>query len=372
LKDVRQILRFWQEKETSVLVTLVGTEGSSYRLPGAHLLLGKEGDRVGTISGGCLEATVVREAVWKIRKGAVVERYSTLFDDMSEMPFGSGCGGIVDLLMEPTGTPECQALMSAMDAALAGTESTALTWLPTETRGLARAILSSDGAVIFQSRHLGDDALKNARDDASGGLGKLPNAVFGKHLKSPQRLFIMGAGDDARPLSSVAALMGWTVIVMDGRSHLATSGRFPEADQVRVISSSGVTAKHIRHDDAVVLMTHSFEQDKDLLAAILPMQPRYLGLLGARRRSSLLVSEAAATLGLSVTECCDQVHAPIGLNLGGDGAEAIALAIVAEIQACLMGRLPSSRKLSPADVEKVASFGKPPAIQVAQCALDIA
>jgi xanthine dehydrogenase accessory factor len=371
LRDVRQIVRFWRERETSVLVTLVGAEGSSYRLPGAQLLVGANGDRVGTISGGCLEATVVREAAWKIRNGAVVQRYSTAFDDMSEMPFGSGCGGVVELLMEPTGTPECDALMRAVDAALGGTESTVLTWLPTEDRGLARAILGCDGRVVFKSSTLSEDAIRDAREGVLGVTGRRANDVFARHLRSPQRLFIVGAGDDAKPLSTIAALMGWTVIVMDGRSHLATPERFPEASEVRFVCSAAETFRDIRNDDAVVLMTHSFEQDKESLAAILPLRPRYLGLLGARRRSSLLVSEAAAMLGLSVAECCELVHAPIGLNLGGDGSEAIALAIVAEVQACCMGNLPRSRKLAPMDVERVAGMVKPHLGQRPQCALDV-
>jgi xanthine dehydrogenase accessory factor len=364
-------VRFWRERETTVLVTLVGTEGSSYRLPGAQLLVGANGDRVGTISGGCLEATVVREAAWKIREGAVVQRYSTVFDDMSEMPFGSGCGGVVELLMEPAGTAECEALMLAVEAALEGMEATVLTWLPTETRGLARVILNDEGVVVFRSSGVSEEALHIAREGAGRGCERLSDGVFVKRLKKPQRMLILGAGDDAKPLSEIASLMGWTVSVMDGRSHLATRERFPEAHEVAVILSAEVASREIGEEDAVVLMTHSFEQDRGLLGAILPKRPKYLGLLGARRRSSLLVSEVAATLGISVAECCEQVHAPIGFDLGGDGSEAIALSIVAEIQACCMGKLPESRKLSPFDVARVVGALKAPIERVAQCAVDL-
>src|ERR1700729_1640734 len=97
-------------------------------------------------------------------------------------------------------------------------------------------------------------------------------------------------------------------------------------------------------------MTHSYEQDRELLAAVLPLRPRYLGLLGARHRSSLLVSEVAGMLKWTVAECCARIYAPVGLDLGGDGPEAIALAVMAEAQACCMGKIASSRRLSSADV----------------------
>src|SRR5665213_3648121 len=104
--DRRRIVRQWKQGAATVLVTLVRAEGSSYRRPGARLLIGVDGEYAGTISGGCLEAEVVRKAAWMTRAGAVVERYSTLFDDTAEIPYGLGCGGTVDLLVEPAGTPE--------------------------------------------------------------------------------------------------------------------------------------------------------------------------------------------------------------------------------------------------------------------------
>jgi xanthine/CO dehydrogenase XdhC/CoxF family maturation factor len=118
-------------------------------------------------------------------------------------------------------------------------------------------------------------------------------------------------------------------------------------------------------------MTHSYEQDREVLEAVLPIGPRYLGLLGARHRSSLLVSEAAASIGWSVAACCERLYAPVGLDLGGDGPEAIALAILAEAHACCMGRPGVSRKLKPEDVaDQIARGGASQYLQ-AQCALDV-
>src|ERR1700745_4514900 len=93
MMERRQIIRLWQRGDAAALVTLVRTEGSSYRRPGARLLLGGRGEYAGTISGGCLETEVVRKAAWLVREGAVVQRYSTMFDDTAEIPFGVGGGG---------------------------------------------------------------------------------------------------------------------------------------------------------------------------------------------------------------------------------------------------------------------------------------
>ncbi|HWZ52489.1 MAG TPA: XdhC family protein [Granulicella sp.] len=358
-----------------VLVTLVRAEGSSYRRPGARLLTGAAANApgnvatyAGTISGGCLEAEVVKKAVWKVRAGAVVDRYSTLFDDTAEIPYGLGCGGTIDLLLEPAGTPEFHALIDAFEASLSGERFTVLTWLPAAGRVLQRAVISSSGEPVFRS-----PGLDTAKIDAAL-LAQNPDDpdIYIEQLSPPQRLLILGAGDDAKPVVSMAALLGWSVTVADGRPQLARAERFPAAEQVLVATASELHALRISADDAVVLMTHSYEQDRDWLAAVLPLAPRYLGVLGARHRSSLLVSEAAAMIALPVAECCARIYAPVGLDLGGDGPEAIALAIIAEAQARSTGRLPSSRRLSAQDVAEQIEQGGASRYLQAQCALDLA
>jgi len=371
MREAQQIVRLWQRGGASVLVTLVRAEGSSYRRPGARLLLGASGEYAGTISGGCLETEVLRKAEWMVRKGAIVERYSTMFDDTADVPFGLGCGGIVDLLLEPANTPECRALMAALEASVVGEEATALTWLPREGRGLERAILAESGDYTFASDGLTEPELVAARAAVLRcGVEDLPAEIFGERIIAPQRLFLLGAGDDAKPLVSMAALLGWRVSVVDGRAQLARSERFPEAERVVTASASSYEALGIRANDAVVLMTHSYEQDRELLAAVLPLKPRYLGLLGARHRSSLLVSEVAAMLKWTVAACCEQIYAPVGLDLGGDGPEAIALAVIAEAQACCMGKLGTSRRLRPEDVERHVREGGGARYLQVQCALD--
>jgi xanthine dehydrogenase accessory factor len=374
MMERRQIVRLWKQGGAAALVTLVQAEGSSYRRPGARLLLGSQGMYAGTISGGCLETEVVRKALWLIREGAVVERYSTMFDDTAEVPFGLGCGGIVDLLLEPVETVECGAVMAAMERALAGEETTVLTWLPREGGGLRRAVLTAGGDFAFASDQLTETELVDVRSEILQ-RSETPSeleGIFVERMVAPQRLFVLGAGDDAKPLVNIAALLGWSVTVMDGRPQLARTDRFPEAERVAVISDRNSPGLGIRPDDAVVLMTHSYEQDRELLAAVLPTRPRYLGLLGARHRSSLLVSEVAAKIGCTVAECCERIYAPVGLDLGGDGPEAIALAVIAEAQACCMGKMGSSRKLSPEDVVRHVKEGGGSRYLQAQCALDVA
>jgi xanthine dehydrogenase accessory factor len=374
MMELRQIVRLWQQGAASVLVTLVRAEGSSYRRPGAHLLLGSGGDYAGTISGGCLETEVIRKASWLVRDGALIERYSTMFDDTADVPFGLGCGGVVDLLLEPTDTPECRALISALESAITGEEATVLTWLPNESARLQRAVIDAAGDFTFASEGLSEIELVQARrrvlakDDSLSAS----DSIFIDRIMSPQRLFVLGAGDDAKPLVSMASLLGWSVTVLDGRPQSARRDRFPEAERVVVATAASSELRQIRPNDAVVLMTHSYEQDRDLLAAVLPLRPRYLGLLGARHRSSLLVNEAASSLSWSVAECCAQIYAPVGLDLGGDGPEAIALAILAEVQACCMGKLGTSRRLSVKEVEKHVSDGGSSRYLQAQCSLDLA
>jgi len=375
----------WKRGEAGVLVTLVDVEGSSYRRPGAHLLIGADSECVGMVSGGCLEAEVVRKAMWAVRAGAVVERYSTLFDDTAEIPFGLGCGGVIDLLLEPAETAECRALLEAMEASLDGVETRVATWLPDSQRPLRRAIFGEGGSVIFASEGLSAVEIERVRIASSSAelaadiLGDA--RVYVETLAAPQRLVVLGAGEDAKPVVTMAALLGWSVTVADGRAQLARVERFPEAEHMIAIQSDRFHPDELqlRAKDAVVLMTHSYEQDRALLTALLaPLSgsagevPGYIGLLGAARRSSLLIAETATALGASVAECCARVWAPVGLDLGGDGAEAIALAIVAEVQAWREGKLAASRRLTAEQVaEHIAEGGASKYLQV-QCALDAA
>jgi xanthine/CO dehydrogenase XdhC/CoxF family maturation factor len=365
--ETRQIVELWRRDPAAILITLVTAEGSSYRRPGARLCCSTRAGHAGTISGGCLEADVIRRAAWIAREHAAVERYAMTFDDTSDIPFGLGCGGTVDLLFEPLDTVEGQALMEAMANALEGDESTVVNFLPGDGRELRRLIFDARGTTVFASETLGAEKIQCARKLIPG---QIYEGRFVEQLHAPQRLFVIGAGDDARPLVQMAALLGWSVIVADGRAQLAQAQRFPQAERVIQLNSSNAADLDISARDAVIVMTHSYEQDRDLLVRVLPLAPRYLGLLGSRHRSSLLISEAAAALGVTVESCTERLYAPVGMDLGGDGPQAIALAVVAEVQAVCNGRAGLPRRLNAAEIAEFVATGGASRYLQAQCALD--
>ncbi len=361
--EPRQIVALWERDPAAILVTLVHAEGSSYRRPGARLLASSTAGHAGTISGGCLEADVIRRAPWIARDQAAIEHYAMAFDDTADIPFGLGCGGSVDLLFEPLATPEGHALLTAMAAALGGSEATVISFLPGKGRTLRRLILNDSGHVLFASPSLSSEKIQCARALVPG---QTYEGRFVERLAAPQRLFVLGAGEDARPLVQFASLLGWSVTVADGRAQLAQPHRFPAAARVTALPANlDISAR-----DAVILMTHSYEQDRELLVRTLPLKPRYLGLLGSRHRSSLLVSEAAAILGTTVDACCDHLFAPVGMDLGGDGPEAIALAIVAEVQAVCNSRAGQPRRLTPQQIAEQVEKGGASLYLQAQCAMD--
>lgn len=348
----RKIVNLWKRGDAVALATLVDVEGSSYRGTGARILICADGSHVGSVSGGCLEAEIVRKARWLTRRGPVIERYSTLFDDTSNLPYGLGCGGTVHVLLERANTPEFTAIMEAIEASLGGETRHVATTLPGNGHNFARSITDAAGRLLF-----------GIAESASG-------EVYDERLDPPQRLFLFGAGDDAQPTVEMAALLGWCVFVFDGRPQLARPERFPQAAAVHAAYQLKDLKPAI--DDAVVLMTHSYEGDRDWLIELLPCEPAYVGMLGSRHRSALLIAAAAEALHWTLERACQRVFSPVGLDLGGDGAEAIALAAVAEIQACTQGKLPHSRRLTPEMVrEQLRHNGSSAATQYIQdgCAL---
>jgi|SRR6187402_279195 len=354
LRERREILALAGANE-GALITLVRTSGSTYRRPGARLFTTRDGTFAGTISGGCLEAELLRKASWKTKDGAVLEHYSTAFDDTAEIPYGLGCGGEVDLLLEPANTPEASALLQAMAESLQGQTLR----IATQYEPFARIVLNEIHDVTFASDHLETEEIVALRAHLRSDTPH--KNLFLETLHPPQRLILFGAGEDAKPLVRLAHEMGWNVFVVDRRAQHARTERFPQAHGV-------LQQIEVHRQDCVVLMTHSYEEDRRLLTQMLAIKPKYLGLLGARHRSSLLLSEAAPAANLSLSEACARTNAPTGLDLGGDGPEAVALSIIAEIQATLHARTPRPRVLTEETVlEQLATHGTK--IPIDACAL---
>lgn len=347
--ELRQILELVMRAraagEEICLATVVAVEGSSYRRPGARMLITSGGQRAGTISGGCLEAEVIKKAWWLTAQGPSIQRYSSFFDDDGDMPYGLGCGGAIVVLLERGAAVErvlealersiheraTSVIVSSLDPAHPGTElivneagdTLCLREPNAEAQTLARAALAS-----HTSQHHGH--------------------FFVEVVEPPPALFVFGAGDDTQPLVAFASQLGWHIVVADGRANLARPERFPQAARVgslrEVLDAPGPR-------DAAVVMTHSYEQDREILRALLPRPLRYLGILGPRRRTQHLVDALAPERGLPPEACMERLHTPVGLNLGAHSPATIALSIAAELQAVFADRVkPAIAPRQPAHV----------------------
>ena len=309
LQDILRIIR--HGPGPFVLATLLATEGSSYRRPGARLLLGREGLLRGSLSGGCLEGDLQARA----REVLAEERPRRIrYDLRGEMDLvwgsGSGCEGVLDILLEPlTGFPDWMGWVE--QAWVSRTPLQLRTDLSPERLGM-RSIPRYPGA------------------EAPGP----PEACI-EAFAPPVALWIVGAGDDSRPLVRMAKELGWFVGLLDHRPAFARRERFPEADAVRSGHPAALLpGLPLDARSAVVLMTHHYAKDLEALRRLLPSSAGYLGLMGSRGRSAKLLAELAAE-GLRADA---RLHAPLGLDLGATDPEGIALAILAEIQAALAGR----------------------------------
>ena len=352
MTDLQSILPLWRELEAAgsdyVLATVVAVEGSSYRKPGARMLLVQDGRRAGTVSGGCLEAEVARRAWWLTNSGPVVERYSTVEED-GDRPYGSGCGGIVHLLLErpQTARPVLESLEAEFKARRPLAVATVLDGPQLGLRAMASEADSEPNAPNELQRWAHWALERRTSFDRTILIDEAPTRLWVDYRPARPGLWIFSAGDDAKPLVHLAQELGWFVAVADGRSHLATRERFPTADDVRVLPiydlpDSAPSHLSLRQTDAAVVMTHSFDQDSHILASLLGLgfSLDYLGVLGPQRRTREMLAEAARLLRLPdplarVDRWLAKMHAPTGLDLGADTPATIALSIVAEIQKAL-------------------------------------
>ena len=299
----------------AALATLVKVEGSSYRRPGARLLLPAGGQPFGSISGGCLEDDVIGHAREVLASGvAQAVTYDTTTENDLVWGVGLGCHGVVHVLIEKLGAPPPWAAVLRENLRRRAPTELAVIWRAAEGTPLGT--------------HLAAD------------LPCLPAAaVFRETIGPATSLVIFGAGNDAQPLVRLAGELGWQVTVVDPRPALATPARFPEADAVVVARPEEAPARLALGPDTVaVVMTHHYAHDVPLLRSLLPRPLAYLGLLGPKKRAEKILADLVAG-GLSLTpEMRARLHAPVGLDLGAGAPEEVALAIVAEIQSVLSGR----------------------------------
>ncbi|MGD0733972.1 MAG: XdhC family protein [Terracidiphilus sp.] len=363
MTDIERILPLWRELKAAsadyVLATVVAVEGSSYRKPGACMLLAPDGRRAGTVSGGCLESDVARRAWWLTENGPVVQRYSSIEED-GDLPYGSGCGGVIHLLLErrPTAGPLLMALEQAFELRIPLAVATILEGPEIARRAFAGlpniAVKNSEaGNGCNDLQSVADTALERRISiEGAAFIGGTETRAWADFRPARPGLWIFGAGDDAIPLLALAKEMGWFVSVSDGRSQLATRSRFSMADSVNVLRLNELAAHHfsqpppaladLKPTDAALVLTHSFDQDAHALAALLSLNIplTYIGVLGPQRRTRELLAEAARLLDLPANDAqidrwLEQLHAPMGLDLGAESPETIALSVIAEIQQSL-------------------------------------
>lgn len=366
------MVQMWRDAsargERAALATVVQVRGSVYRRPGARLLMLEDGTSHGLISGGCLENDVRARCREVLESGqSTLVTYDTTSSQDIVWGLGLGCRGVVQVLVEPllAQAPfnaesfnalswlgeglergQCSVLATIYAAEPASDRAQVLVGARLMLRGddFAHdeiAEFAADLAAQMQAdAHLSlyEERSFNARYEVRGAKVE----AFVEFVAPPLPLTIFGTGEDAQPLASLARQMGWHVTVVDTRDG-GPPACFPDAHQIIKARPEEVGARLPLDARAVaVVMTHNFLADWEILKALLPSSCRYIGLLGPKRRANELLerlSQRSLSSGIEPTPPqLERLHAPIGLDIGAETPEEIALSIIAEIKAHLSQR----------------------------------
>jgi xanthine/CO dehydrogenase XdhC/CoxF family maturation factor len=321
----------------SVLATVVATAGSTYRKPGARMLIMADGSYLGLLSGGCLEADLKIHAQEVLMSGVprAVE-YDMRGPDELLFGIGTGCEGAMRVLLEPASpaSPAALALAAAASAARKGLP-TSLVMVHEATDlnlGTYAAAAPLPAALIDAAQ----EALAESRSAAVSFEcdGRRARALV-EFLAPPPHLLVCGAGPDAVPVVDAARALGWRVTIVDHRPAYVDDGRFPDAHVVLSDNCACREVVDIRGCHAAVVMSHHLASDAAYLHEFAAAgAPAYVGLLGPAARRERLMQN----LGPVADSLHGRLHSPVGLDLGAVTPEAIALAIVSEIHAWLAGR----------------------------------
>ncbi len=335
-------------EEMLVLGTVVATEGSTYRKPGAMMLIATDSSYRGLISGGCLEADLAAHARDVFADG----KTRNVCYDMSEgddfaWGLGLGCDGVIHLMLQRLERSTGFGFLETLDRAW-NNKSHGLLSLVAQSNDpglpagdfaldcgagystgsplLIDSIHNHEGASFSRGHDMSRRYWQEAIETGNGEIGLLLIPIM-----PPPAILICGAGHDALPLARLVVEMGWRCTVVDHRAGFARADRFPATCEVRVLQPSELS-QQIRLDelDAAVLMTHHLGHDRSYLSQVVDASLTYIGLLGPRARRDRLLSEIGASDA--------HVHGPAGLDIGAEMPESIALAIVAEIHAFLNRR----------------------------------
>ncbi|HLL75361.1 MAG TPA: XdhC family protein [Pyrinomonadaceae bacterium] len=370
MNEVRALIEAFDEAcvrgERCALATVVSVEGSSYRRPGARMLVCEGGASTGTISAGCLESDVIEHAKRVIKAGeALLVEYDTA-STTEEMVWGLGlgCNGIVRVLVEPLAPSSLyiEALRRSCGAhAEVATVSVATVYQHTPSE-----LAPDEGRVETGARLFINDQGEGSREKLSDRVASVLESevrtlslggetsgarvygvdggsvkVFVETLLPPVPLVVFGAGHDALPVVELARGLGWQTEVVDPQAHPASRPRFVMADRVTLSRPEDVAARvSITPRTLTLLMSHNYSHDRALLGFLLASPARYIGVMGPRKRTERMLSELAAGKDMPRLEEAGlaRLHSPAGLDIGANAPAEIALSIIAEMRAVLDGR----------------------------------
>jgi len=341
--ETREVLDFLArvraEGKRAALATVVRVRGSAYRHEGAKLVVAEDGRTAGNVSGGCLEQDVREVALQVIRTGdPELRNYCSSADEIAAWDLGVGCEGQVDVFVEPAeARPRERALL---DERRSFVGCGLIAGKGERTGKGKRLVVTGDGAEgDLGSKDLNACATAQAREvleTGESGIHEIAGrSVFFDVLVPPPQLVVLGAGDDARPLVRFAADVGFRVVVVDRRPGYLTVERFPAA--AALVKSAGDELGEALSLDAqcyAVVMNHNFADDQAYLRALLKAPVAYIGMLGPRQRTERILRNLAVERPMDEA----RVYGPVGLDIGTDGAEQVALAVIAEILAVRSGR----------------------------------
>jgi xanthine/CO dehydrogenase XdhC/CoxF family maturation factor len=325
--------------ERVALATVVRVRGSAYRREGTRMLVRQNGTYECALSGGCLEPSVAEAALHVIDTGEPLVVNYDLADD-SLWGLGMGCSGAVDIRIERL---EDDAMTRAWLAVLERGEAAVLA---TPLSGVSgRLIVRENGELVggLTDPAIELEAVERAREQLGARIprpGPRPiggSEIFFEMSTPPPELVIFGAGHDVAPLANQAGMLGFAVTVVDDRDAHLTADRFPGATLISAHSSQFARTVALGAGSFVLVMNHHVERDQESLRRALESGAAYIGVLGPRSRYDRLLAGLAADGCVPSQASLSRVRSPVGLSLGAETPEEIAVSILAEILALRRG-----------------------------------
>ncbi len=359
MKEIRDIIRAYGEAQKeglqSALATVVSLDGSSYRRPGARMLVTEEGRMTGAISGGCLEGDALRKALLVMsQQQAKLVTYDTNDEEDLTLGVQLGCNGIIHILLEPVNPNNSFNPIELLKKLNAKRQKSVLvTLFNLENKNGKQPgtslLLEEDGSIsgdpedlLLKKAVLADAERAFSRQQSLSGKYKSANqnySAFIEYIPPAVSIVIVGAGNDALPMLAMADVLGWEASIVDGRVTHATAERFTAACQVLVSRPEKVLEQiHIDEQTAFVLMTHNYNYDLALLSELLKTNAVYIGVLGPRKKLDRMLHEIQSGGQNLSREKLSRVYGPVGLDIGAETPEEIALSVIAEIETVLRGK----------------------------------